>query len=59
VHREEGDSGDCDPRATVSNTITMEWPPGSSQQIEIPESDRADFFDVDMTKRRIKAGQKG
>jgi predicted NUDIX family NTP pyrophosphohydrolase len=51
--------GDCDPRATVSNTIMVEWPPGSGRQIEIPESDRAEFFDVDVAKRKIKAGQEG
>jgi predicted NUDIX family NTP pyrophosphohydrolase len=49
--------GDCDSCATVSNTIKMEWPPGSGRQIEIPESDRADFFPVDVAKRKIKAGQ--
>src|ERR1700722_15588854 len=49
--------GDCDPSATVSNTFTMEWPPRSGQQMEFPESDRADFFDVAAAKRKIKAGQ--
>jgi len=49
--------GDCDPRATVSNTITIEWPLGSGRQIEI--RDRADFFEVDVAKRKIKAGQDG
>lgn len=49
--------GDCDPCATVSNTITIEWPAGSGQLIEIPESDRADFFGAAVAKRKIKAGQ--
>jgi predicted NUDIX family NTP pyrophosphohydrolase len=49
--------GDCDPSAAVSNTFTMEWPPRSGQQMEFPESDRADFFDVAAAKRKIKAGQ--
>jgi len=49
--------GDCDPSATVSNTFTMEWPPKSGRQMEIPEMDRADFFDVAAAKRKIKAGQ--
>ena len=51
--------GDCDPRAMVSNTITMEWPPGSGRQIEFPESDRAEFFDLPTARRKIKAGQEG
>ena len=49
--------GDCDPGRLVSNTFTMEWPPGSGRQTDFPEIDRADFFDVAAAKRRIKAGQ--
>lgn len=48
---------DCDPRAIVSNTFTMEWPPHSGRQIEFPEIDRAEFFDLDAAKRKINAGQ--
>ena len=32
--------------STISNTFTMEWPPGSGRQIEFPEIDRAEFFDA-------------
>jgi predicted NUDIX family NTP pyrophosphohydrolase len=49
--------GDCDPRAIVSNTFTMEWPPKSGRQMEFPEMDRADFFDVSAASRKIKAAQ--
>lgn len=49
--------GDCDPSTTVSNTFKMEWPPKSGRQMEFPEIDRADFFDVAGAKRKIKAGQ--
>ena len=49
--------GDCDPEKIVSNTFTMEWPPGSGRKMEFPEIDRADFFDVAAAKRKIKAGQ--
>jgi predicted NUDIX family NTP pyrophosphohydrolase len=49
--------GDCDPSSTVSNTFTMEWPPKSGRQMEFPEIDRADFFDVATAKTKIKAGQ--
>lgn len=52
-----GFEGDCDPAAIVSNTFTMEWPPRSGQQMEFPEIDRADFFDVSAANRKIKAGQ--
>ena len=49
--------GDCDPSAIVSNTFTMEWPPKSGRQMEFPEMDRADFFDVAAAKGKIKAAQ--
>jgi predicted NUDIX family NTP pyrophosphohydrolase len=49
--------GDCDPNAITCNTFTMEWPPKSGRQVEFPEIDRAEFFDLTVAKRRIKAGQ--
>ena len=49
--------GDCDPGAIVSHTFTIEWPPKSGRQMDFPEIDRADFFDVAAAKRKIKAGQ--
>ncbi len=49
--------GDCDPGAIVSNKFTMEWPPKSGRQMEFPEIDRADFFDVAAAGRKIKAAQ--
>jgi len=51
-------AGDCNPTAIVSNTFTMEWPPRSGRQMEFPEIDRADFFDVATALRKITAGQK-
>ena len=50
-------TGDCDPSAILSNTFMMEWPPKSGRQMEFPEIDRADFFDVAAARRKIKAGQ--
>lgn len=49
--------GDCDPKAVVSNTFMMEWPPHSGKQMEFPEIDRAEFFDLDETKKKITLGQ--
>ena len=51
--------GDCNPDDVVSNTFTMEWPPGSGQEAEFPEVDRADFFDIAVARQQIKAGQEG
>jgi predicted NUDIX family NTP pyrophosphohydrolase len=41
----------------VSNTFSMEWPPGSGKTAEFPEIDRAEFFGVAGAKRKIKAAQ--
>lgn len=49
--------GDCDPSAVASNTFTMEWPPKSGRQMEFPEMDRAEFFDVATAGQKIKAAQ--
>jgi predicted NUDIX family NTP pyrophosphohydrolase len=51
--------GDCDPAAIHSNTFRMEWPPGSGQQMEFPEIDRAEFFNLKTARRKIKSGQVG
>ncbi len=49
--------GDCDPSAMTSNTFTMVWPPKSGRQMEFPEMDRADFFDVAAARPKIKPAQ--
>lgn len=51
--------GDCDPATIHSNTFTMEWPPKSGQQKPFPEIDRAEFFDLETARRKIKSGQVG
>lgn len=51
--------GDCDPSTLVSNTFTMEWPPKSGWQMEFPETDKAEFFDLDVAKRKINPAQVG
>jgi predicted NUDIX family NTP pyrophosphohydrolase len=51
--------GDCDAGAVRSNTFTMEWPPGSGRQAEFPEVDRAEWFGVDIARKKILKGQIG
>ena len=51
--------GDCDPTTLQSNTFTMEWPPKSGQQKQFPEIDRAEFFDLETARRKVKAAQVG
>ena len=48
---------DCDAAFIRSNTFTLEWLPGSGQQEEFPEVDRAEFFGIEEAKRKIKQAQ--
>lgn len=50
---------DCDPRAIVSNTFSMEWPPKSGKSQEFPEIDKADWFSIPIASRKILKGQRG
>jgi predicted NUDIX family NTP pyrophosphohydrolase len=50
-------AGDCDPQSIKSNHFTIEWPPKSGRQVSFPEVDRADFFDLTMARKKIKAAQ--
>ncbi len=46
-----------DTSQTFSNRITIEWPPKSGQQIEIPEVDRAEYFPLSVARTKIKERQ--
>ncbi len=48
---------DCDPTTLVSNTFVLEWPPNSGEWVEFPEIDRAEFFDLEVAKRKINPAQ--
>ena len=49
--------GDLDPANIKSNTCTVEWPPRSGKRIEIPEVDRAEFFDLPTARLKINPAQ--
>jgi predicted NUDIX family NTP pyrophosphohydrolase len=49
--------GDCDPARLVSNTCSVEWPPRSGQQLEIPEVDRGAWFSIEQARKRIFTAQ--
>lgn len=49
--------GDFDPAALRSNTFSLEWPPRSGRQIEIPEVDRAAWYSLHDAERKILPGQ--
>jgi predicted NUDIX family NTP pyrophosphohydrolase len=50
---------DCEPKTIVSNTFVMEWPRGSGRQQAFPEVDRAEWFPLEMAKRKLLPGQVG
>jgi len=49
--------GDCDPAQLRSNTCTIDWPPRSGRQMEIPEVDRGAWFSTDEARERILKSQ--
>jgi predicted NUDIX family NTP pyrophosphohydrolase len=49
--------GDCDAEKIVSNTFSMEWPPRSGKYQEFPEVDRAEWFTLNIAKKKILKGQ--
>jgi predicted NUDIX family NTP pyrophosphohydrolase len=51
--------GDFDTASLRSNTFSMPWPPGSGKLQEFPEIDRAEWFALDIARRKILKGQAG
>jgi predicted NUDIX family NTP pyrophosphohydrolase len=49
--------GDLDAGSITSNTFQFEWPPRSGKMIEIPEVDRAEWFEMDAAREKINSGQ--
>ncbi|MGG5207666.1 NUDIX hydrolase [Chryseobacterium sp. MIQD13] len=49
--------GDLQTSELYSNTLQMEWPPGSSKMIEIPEIDQWEWFESKEAQKRINSAQ--
>jgi predicted NUDIX family NTP pyrophosphohydrolase len=49
--------GELDASTVQSNTFTMEWPPRSGRRQDFPEVDRAEWFPLDVARRKILEGQ--
>ena len=50
--------GDCaDGHQFRSNTFLLEWPPKSGRFVDVPEVDRAEFFPLDVARKKIKETQ--
>jgi predicted NUDIX family NTP pyrophosphohydrolase len=50
--------GDCDPEKLRSNTCSIEWPPRSGRQIQVPEVDRGCWYTVEDARSRLLPGQR-
>jgi predicted NUDIX family NTP pyrophosphohydrolase len=50
-------TGEFDPTGLDSNTFEMEWPPRSGREVEFPEVDRADWFDLEEARRKLLPAQ--
>jgi len=48
---------DLDVSRIVSNMVTIEWPPRSGKQIEIPELDRAVWVSLEAASTKLHKGQ--
>jgi predicted NUDIX family NTP pyrophosphohydrolase len=49
--------GDADPALLTSNTMSVEWPPGSGKRIEFPEVDRCAWFDLAEAREKLNPAQ--
>jgi predicted NUDIX family NTP pyrophosphohydrolase len=50
-------AGDLDETGITSNTLEIEWPPRSGRRIEIPEVDRAEWFELERAREKINPAQ--
>jgi len=51
--------GECDALAIESNTFTIEWPVQSGKLSRFFEVDRAEWFPINLAKKKILKGQVG
>jgi predicted NUDIX family NTP pyrophosphohydrolase len=49
--------GDIEASTIKSNFITIDWPPKSGKQINIPEVDRGEWFNVSTAREKINPAQ--
>ena len=49
--------GDFNENDIISNTFTMEWPPRSGKQLQVPEVDRGGWFRASEAKIKLNAAQ--
>jgi predicted NUDIX family NTP pyrophosphohydrolase len=49
--------GEFDATKITPNSFTIEWPPRSGKRIQVPEIDRAEFFDLATAREKINPAQ--
>ena len=49
--------GDVQVTNLTSNTFELEWPPGSGRRQQVPEVDRAAWFDLQAARRKLLPAQ--
>jgi predicted NUDIX family NTP pyrophosphohydrolase len=49
--------GDVDASRATSHLIVIEWPPRSGRQVEVPEADRCEWFDLAAARRKVNPAQ--
>lgn len=49
--------GDFDPARAVSNTMWIEWPPGSGRKAQFPEVDRCGWFSPVQAREKLNPAQ--
>lgn len=50
--------GDFDPKALISNSFEMQWPPRSGRRQSFPEVDRAGWFGLSEARVKLHLGQR-
>lgn len=51
--------GNIDPATVRSNMFSLEWPPKSGTLQEFPEIDKAEWFDVETSRKKLNVQQAG
>lgn len=49
--------GEADISNFKSNVVLIDWPPKSGKKMKIPEIDKAEWFDMDTARQKIRSGQ--
>jgi predicted NUDIX family NTP pyrophosphohydrolase len=50
-------AGDLDVSEITSNTCLVQWPPRSGREIEVPEVDRAEWFELQAAREKVNPAQ--